>query len=311
MARTFEHPFHSGELAVQVRAGERAVAQRRESVIRDRVDDAATAFVGNQALLAVAAAAPDGALWASLWCGRPGFLRGGADGASIEVLHDLHTNSADPVRMNIRADEALGALVIDLTTRRRLRINGLVARVDGAGLELCVRETFSNCPKYIQKRLPSNAAPVSPPDASARIERGSTIDDDRRRFIERVDTFFVASVHRERGIDASHRGGRPGFVRVIDGRTVRIPDYPGNSLFQTFGNFHLDPRCGLAFIDFDARRVLSTSGRAVLEFGAEDASHPTGGTGRYWSCTVDRWIEFPLPAPAGWTLVEPSPFNPV
>jgi len=304
-------PFHAGELAVQVRAGERAIAERREALIRDRLDDAANAFVWDQGIVAVAAAGPDGALWASLWCGPEGFLRGNADGDSLEVLHDLDEHIGDPVRPNVRPNEPLGVLVIDLATRRRLRINGVVGRVDGAGLELWIREAFSNCPKYIQKRVRSDGATgASPQPAAAPLEHGWTLDDERRRFIARIDTLFVASGHCERGIDVSHRGGSPGFARVVDERTVHVPDYPGNSLFQTFGNFHLDPRCGLAFIDFERRRVLSVTGRAVLEFGAENASHPTGGTGRYWSCTLDRWVEFSLSAATGWTLVERSPFNP-
>jgi uncharacterized protein len=311
MAHTFEHPFHAGEIAVQVRAGEREIAQRREAIIRDRLDAAADAFVRNQQIVAVAAAAPDGTLWASLWCGKPGFLRGGPDGASLEVRHDLDATGADPVGVNTRPNEPLGALVIDLATRRRLRINGVVRRVDETGLELGIREAFSNCPKYIQRRLGADGAPRLANDTSSPIEHGSTLDEERRRLITCVDTLFVASVHRERGIDASHRGGHPGFARVVDERTVRLPDYPGNSLFQTFGNFELDPRCGLAFVDFDTRRVLSATGRAALEFGAEDHTHSTGGTRRYWSCAVDHWVEFPLPAGHRWTLVEPSPFNPV
>lgn len=308
------HPFHAGELAVQVRAGERAIAARRESVIRDRLDDAANAFVQNQETMAVAAIAPDGTLWASLWCGPKGFLRGNADGDGLEVLHDLAEHSADPVRPHVRPNEPLGVLVIDLATRRRLRINGVVGLVERAGVWLRIREAFGNCPKYIQRRVRVDGAPgggaTRTDKTAAPVEHGSTLDDTRRRFIARSDTLFVASVHGERGADASHRGGAPGFARVVDERTVCVPDYPGNSMFQTFGNFDLDPRCGLAFIDFEARRVLSASGRAVVEFGAEDPTHPTGGTGRYWSCTVDRWIDFPLPAAPRWTLVEPSPFNP-
>lgn len=304
-------PFHTGEVAVQVRAGERAIAQRRESLIRGRLDDAANAFVRQQETLAVAAIAPDGTVWASLWCGYPGFLRGSPDGDGLEVLHDLAEHGADPVRPHVRPNEPLGALVIDLATRRRLRINGVVGLVERAGVWLRIREAFGNCPKYIQRRVRGDAVPgASRPDAAAPVEHGSTLDDARRRFIAKSDTLFVASVHGERGADASHRGGTPGFARVLDERTVRIPDYPGNSMFQTFGNFDLDPRCGLAFVDFEARRVLSATGRAVLAFGAEDPDHPTGGTGRYWSCTVDRWIDFPLPAAPRWTLVEPSPFNP-
>ena len=59
-----------------------------------------------------------------------------------------------------------------------------------------------------------------------------------------ADTFFVASAHAERGVDASHRGGLPGFVRVLGDRTLEIPDYPGNSMFNTLGNPAADPRAG-------------------------------------------------------------------
>jgi uncharacterized protein len=117
-------------------------------------------------------------------------------------------------------------------------------------------------------------------------------------------------VHRERGVDVSHRGGLPGFVRVVADGTIRIPDYTGNSMFTTLGNFDLDPRCGLAFVDFERRRILSVTGRATLEFGVEDTTHPTGGTARYWSCAIDRWLEFPLLTATRWMLVERSPFNP-
>jgi hypothetical protein len=56
--------------------------------------------------------------------------------------------------------------------------------------------------------------------------------------------------------------------------------------------------------------VLSLTGSAVIEFGADDPRHPTGGTGRYWSFTVARWLEFPLPPTMQWTLIDRSPFNP-
>lgn len=301
--------FHAGEIAMQLRTGERAIAAARASLIRDRLGDAANAFVRSQGLVAAAAVAPGGTLWASLWCSAPGFLSSSADGDSLEVRYHLDEHSIDPVRPIVRPNEPLGLLVIDLATRRRLRINGVVGHVGGAGFGMCIRETFGNCPKYVQRRLCTDAPGASPHDP-APVQQGMTLDDERRRFIARVDTLFVASVHGERGIDASHRGGPPGFARVVDDRTVRIPDYPGNSMFQTFGNFDLDPRCGFAFVDFERGRVLSATGRALTEFGVDDATHPTGGTRRYWSCTIERWVEFPFAAAMRWTLVEPSPFNP-
>jgi hypothetical protein len=174
-------------------------------------------------------------------------------------------------------------------------------------LELGVRETFGNCIKYIQRRTRSDDLPGG---AVAAEEEGNTLDDARRAFIARTDTLFVASIHPERGLDVSHRGGHPGFVRVEHERMLRIPDYPGNAMYQTLGNFAVDTRAGVALIDFDRRRVLSLTGNAAADFGAEDSRHPTAGTGRYWSFTVERWVEFSLPPTMTWTLVERSPFNP-
>lgn len=300
--------YHAGEIAVQERTGERSIAQRRATMIDDRLVDGARAFLSSQTVAAVGAADLDGALWASLWCGVPGFLRGDEDGERVEVDAAFdHTLAGDPVRGIIRADAPLGMLVINFATRQRFRINGTIGRLDATGLELRVREAFGNCIKYIQRRQRSDDVPG---DGIAPVMNGCALDEERRDFIARIDTAFVASIHSERGVDVSHRGGQPGFVRIEDGRTLRIPDYPGNSMFQTLGNFDADARAGLALIDFERRRVLSLTGNAVVAFGAEDPRHPSGGTGRYWSFTVERWVEVQLPSTMTWTLIERSPFNP-
>ena len=300
--------FHAGEIAVQERTGERSVAQRRGAMIGDRLVEGARLFLSRQVVAAVGAAGPDGALWASPWCGDPGFLRGDEDGHRVEVVSDLdHTLAVDPVRPIVRVGAPLGMLVIDFETRRRLRINGIVSRLDAAGLELRVRETFGNCIKYIQRRRRSDHPSGS---AAAPMEHGRALDAARRSFVARSDTAFVTSIHPERGLDVSHRGGHPGFVHVEDDRTLRIPDYPGNGMYQTLGNFAVDPRAGFALMDFDRCRVLSLTGHAIATFAAEEPGHPTGGTGRYWSFTVERWVEFPLPSTMSWTLTDRSPFNP-
>lgn len=293
---------------MQERAGEQAIARRHAPMIRDRLAGGARAFVENQGVVAVAAATPDGALWASLWCGDAGFARTDASGQTVQMrVPEDRTLADDPVLPILRAGEPLAMLVIDFARRGRLRINGLIRRADATELELGVRETFGNCVKYIQRRQ----RVVMQGDAEAApVEQGTALDTDRRKLVARTDTLFVASVHRERGLDVSHRGGRPGFVRMVDDRTLSIPDYQGNSLFQTLGNFEQDPRAGLALIDFERCRVLSLTGTATIQFGAEDLAHPTGGTGRYWSFVVDRWVEHPLPSTMRWQLIERSPFNP-
>ena len=304
-----ENGYHAGEIAVQKRSGERSIAERREGMVADRLVPGARAFLSRQGVAAVGAAASDGGLWASLWTGTPGFLRGDDDGGHIEVISALdRTLDVDPVRPLVRAGAPLALLVIDFTTRQRFRVNGVVTRVDATGLELGVHEAFGNCPKYIQRRQRTDTTPRGP---AAPIVHGDALDDERRNFIARTDTAFVASIHPVRGLDVSHRGGQPGFIWVEHDGTVRMPDYPGNSMFQTLGNFEVDARAGLALVDFERGRVLSLSGKAVTAFGAEDPHHPTGGTGRYWSFTVDRWMEYALPPTMKWTLIDRSPFNPL
>jgi uncharacterized protein len=301
-------PYHAGEIAVQERAGERAVALRRRGIIGGRLVDGARAFLSRQAVVAVGAAAPDGTLRASLWCGAEGFLHGDEDGERVALVAALdHTLDTDPVRPIVQTGAPLGMLAIDFATRQRLRINGTVTRVDSTGLELRAREVFGNCNKYIQRRQHVDDVAHG---AVAPAVRGHALDDERREFIARTDTAFVASIHSVRGLDVSHRGGHPGFMWLESDDTLRMPDYPGNSMFQTLGNFDVDTRAGLALIDFERRRVLSLTGHAVTEFGNEDPGHPTGGTGRYWSLTVARWVEIPLPSTMRWTLIERSPFNP-
>jgi hypothetical protein len=200
-------------------------------------------------------------------------------------------------------------LVMDLETRRRLRINGAVDRFNAAGLSVRVGEVFGNCPKYIQRRQRSDVD-AADESASTQVEAGTVIDAARRAFIARVDTAFVGSIHARRGLDVSHRGGQPGFIAVAGDRVLQIPDYPGNAMYLTLGNFEVDPRAALALVDFEQRRVLSLTGTAMTTFGLEDPRLPTGGTGRHWSFTVQRWVEFALPPSLAWTLIEPSPLNP-
>ncbi|HSQ29584.1 MAG TPA: pyridoxamine 5'-phosphate oxidase family protein [Gemmatimonadaceae bacterium] len=300
--------YHSGEAAVQNRAGERAIALRHGAMLRDRLVSGARAFIDSRDVAAVGAERLDGTLWASLWCGAPGVFRSDASGERVEIVtaHDL-TVGDDPVRRIVRRDAPFAMVVIDFATRRRFRINGTIGRLDDAGLELQVREAFGNCPKYIQRRQrfdDVSGATVAP------AVIGGALDEARVRFIEAVDTAFVASIHPQRGLDVSHRGGEAGFVRVDGERTLRIPDYPGNGMFQTLGNLAIDRRAGLALVDFERQRMLSLTGHAAIQFDAEDIRHPSGGTGRYWTLAIDEWKEFALAPTIRWTLIDRSPFNP-
>lgn len=93
--------------------------------------------------------------------------------------------------------------------------------------------------------------------------------------ISRADTFFIASAHPHahqqgtaaQGVDVSHRGGKPGFVRIEKG-CLFVPDFSGNRFFNTLGNLVLNPYAGLLFIDFETGDLLYlATGVTIIEEG--------------------------------------------
>ncbi len=147
-----DQPFHDGEIAVQERAGERDLARRHGAAISSRIIPGALSFLARQRLLAVSAAGDDGHLWASVWCGQPGFVRS-EDGQRVSILPSLMAASPDdPVLRRLGIGRDLGILAIELASRRRLRINGPVERISPEEIGVLVRESVPNCPKYIQRR---------------------------------------------------------------------------------------------------------------------------------------------------------------
>jgi uncharacterized protein len=300
-------PFHEGEITIQERVGDRDLARRLGAGILPRILEGALPFLGRQRLLAITAAGHDGFLWTSVWSGQPGFVTS-VDGERVSVRPALMSVSVnDPVLSRLVVGRDVGMLAIELASRRRLRINGTVEAISGDEIQIAVRESVGNCPKYIQRRHPHDVEPAA---ISTRGESGQKLDEERRQLVERADTAFVGSLHPARGVDASHRGGTPGFIHIVDGATLRIPDYPGNGMFMTLGNFESDSRASLVAVDFEKGRAVSFSGSAQLHFDAEDPHQPTGGTGRYWDLAVREWIQFDLPTTVRWELIDASPFNP-
>jgi hypothetical protein len=98
------------------------------------------------------------------------------------------------------------------------------------------------------------------------VSRG-TIDDGDRAFIERCDMVFVATADAEGRPNCSYKGGEPGFVRVLDERTIALPSYDGNGMYLSMGNLLVNPNVGLLFIDFEERKRLRLNGVASI---AED-----------------------------------------
>jgi uncharacterized protein len=90
-----------------------------------------------------------------------------------------------------------------------------------------------------------------------------------RQFIERSPYVCVASVDPDGGLDVSPRGDAPGFVRILDDRTLLIPDRPGNRIADTLRNLLADPRIALLFLLPGIGDSFRVNGRAVITDDAE------------------------------------------
>lgn len=88
-------------------------------------------------------------------------------------------------------------------------------------------------------------------------------------FIEKQAWFFMASADEQGRPDCSFRGGSPGFVKVLDHKTLVFPDYKGNGSFMSLGNFQVNPQVGLLFIDFQRAKRIRVGGLVDILDGEE------------------------------------------
>ena len=90
------------------------------------------------------------------------------------------------------------------------------------------------------------------------------IDDGDRAFIEARDMFFIATTDDDGQPQSSYKGGEPGFVRVLDEKTIAFPLYDGNGMYLTAGNLMTTKKVGLLFIDFEGRKRMRLNGVASV-----------------------------------------------
>ena len=93
----------------------------------------------------------------------------------------------------------------------------------------------------------------------------SVIDADDRAFIESMDCFFLATADGQGHPNCSYKGGDPGFVTVLDERTIAFPNYDGNGMYLSMGNVLVNPEVGLLFVAFERQRRLRLNGTASID----------------------------------------------
>jgi predicted pyridoxine 5'-phosphate oxidase superfamily flavin-nucleotide-binding protein len=237
----------------------------------------------------VCLAVPDAEGWplATLVTGAPGFASSPApDRLQVAAM----PAPDDPVRAHLKAGTPAGLLGIDLGTRRRNRLNGIVAQAASDGFAVDVLQSFGNCPRYIQVRqlLPVVRRPGPAVNFDAALPARA------RELLASSSTLFVASASGKEvqgaaaGLDISHRGGPPGFAR-LQGSVLTVPDYNGNRYFNTLGNFIAEPRAAIVLADFASGDLLQLQGIVDIDWTAADPDQ-TPPVERVWRFRIVRGV---------------------
>jgi predicted pyridoxine 5'-phosphate oxidase superfamily flavin-nucleotide-binding protein len=264
-------------------------------------------FLARQRTLVIGADATDPQdgkerVWASQLHGAEGFVHvTNPETLAIAARPAI----GDPLERAFERSNAIGTIALEPQTRERIRMNGCATR-NGDGLEVSLGQVFYNCTKFIATR---DIAHVDGHPLEPVFHRTLELDDRQRSWITAADTFFVATYAASAGADASHRGGNPGFVRVVDATHLVWPDYIGNQMYLTLGKLELDPRAGLLFFDWDGNTLqLSGTARVVWDPAYAKAF---AGAQRLIVFTIERVVETRHATPLHWKLLTPARTSPV
>lgn len=294
--------FHQGELFVQHLAGEGAAAAQNSQMISSHFSNGIVKFLQTQQFAVLSSTDGQGNVWVTFLTGQPGFA---------EVLGEQRLAikaellEADPLAEESGKEKQIGLLIIDTNRRIRLRING-TAKMNKA-LMVTAQQIYGNCPRFIQKRT------LSPVNETSRLlksaQRNQALSQSQRDWIAYADTFYIGSMNDKGEMDASHRGGNPGFIHVLDEKTILFPDYSGNSLFNTLGNIYSNPASGLLFINYEHGHSLHLTGSAEIIWDEEQSSAFPGAE-RLVRFEISEVVELVNATELRWEEIEMSPFNP-
>ena len=299
-------PFPPGEKEIQSRLGIREkMEEKGRRIIRDRIPEKNLEFFARLPLLTIGTVDECGRPWASVLAGKPGFARA-IDPLTLEVR--ARPVYGDPLNKALIDGADIGVLGLDFQTRGRFRVNGKIGHLREDAFEIRVRQAFPNCPQYIQARDTDLGDDIGSIGERKAVRRGESLNRAEAAMIAGSDTLFIASQFSEggdawsRGVDVSHRGGKPGFVIVAHESLLLFPDYAGNCMFSTLGNIQGDPRCGLLFIDFDTGNALQLTGKAEILWEPEHVCRfPSAG--RVVSFQLEEKLHVEHAVPMTWRFL--------
>jgi uncharacterized protein len=226
----------------------------------------------------------------------------------------------DPLH-DVSPGTPLSLIAIDLSRRIRHRINGVAgdsplpsAEEGGASgrrrlvLPFQVEEYTPNCPKYINRRelVPSPSHQPAINQQAIRQHRHELSDADQV-LLHEADTLWIGTYAPGVGADCNHRGGKPGFIRVVDPSTIEWPEYRGNGMFYTSGNLAVHASAGVTIVDFATGTVLQMTGRAEVDWHHDGSFE---GATRVIRLHIVELVRTDEATSHRWTLLDYSPYNP-
>ena len=271
--------FHAGERSLHEKLD---ISERLHELglrmIRDHMPDQHREFFASLSSVHIGALDSSGHPWAIMRIGWPGFMES-ADDKTLSISSSPLIG--EPADLNLSVGAKVSVVGIEFETQRRNRLNATIDAVEGDTLSLHVDQSYGNCPKYIQIRTrASGEATQSTPPKTATV-----LSEADKAQITRADTLLIASRAAQlgddprAGVDINHRGGMPGFISVLDDKTIQFPDYKGNNFYNTFGNIVTDNRVGIQFVDFETGTLLNLKGTAALIEDINNGELPLMGRG--------------------------------
>lgn len=281
-----EHsPWHKGETQIQAALGiTERMAKMGQLLIRDFMPDEHREFFTQLEFIVLSALDETGRVWPFIWSGQVGFI---TSPDPTHLVIERGPLSGQPEGLLLQVGDKISLLGIVPETKRRNRMNGTILRADSQKIKVKVDQSYGNCPKYIHVRAKGRHTKAGP------VQDRTILNEEDKTHITAADTLFIASrapqlgTDPRHGIDVNHRGGLPGFVKLLDDNTVIIPDYAGNNFFNTFGNILQDPRTGLMIPNFETGDILTLNGQAKVVLEDHESSEKFGSH-RYIIFTPDK-----------------------
>lgn len=293
--------FHAGEAHMQSRWGIDTAAydaQSNQMMLPD-VNPNEHVFIDSVTYSMAGSVDADGRPWASplLSTGDGLFTVETSRTVRVREQHSI----GDPLYDNLAATGQMGVVYFEHATRRRAKSIGKAAINADGSLTYEMTRLFGICPKYIFKRIHTPARELT----TGTPEQRATLDDTDLAQLERSDTIWFGS-YGPHGADVTHRGGNPGFITVVDDRTLVIPDYFGNGMFNTLGNLVLDSRLAITDVDYATGRTVHMTGTATVTPTGLPAPQPQ----RNVHMTIDE-VRTSFAPMGAWTDVETSRYSPI